>query len=345
MSKTIRNKFDEKLTYDNLMKAHLESRKNKSCKRDIILFNLKQENYIMYLYEQLKNGTYKHGPYTTFYIHEPKLRKIQKARYIDRIVHRWLVDNFLYPIFVPQFIYQSYACIKNKGMHQATLDIQKTMQHCKRIWDNYYVVKMDVRKYFNNINKNKLVEIISRKIKDEKLMKVLKEVIYSTEGEKGIPIGNYTSQLLANIYLNEVDQYIKHVLKVKYYFRYMDDSVVFVKTKSEARYILKKIRKFLNDELFLELNQKTQIFKSSQGINFCGYKINEYRLKIRDKGKKKLKRKIKFLTHCIKNRKMNYKEAQKYLTGHIGYIDIANKHNLIKNLFVADLNEFILVDK
>ena len=290
MAKTVRNQFNKKLTYESLMKAHLESRKNKMCRKDIILFNLKQEEYIRYLYEQLKNGTYKHGKYTIFYVHEPKLRKIQKSRYIDRIVHRWVVDNFLYPIFVSQFMNTTYACIKGKGMHTATLEIQKCMKHCKNIWNEYYVIKMDVKKYFQNINKNKLFSIIERKIKDEKLLWLLKEIIYSNEGITGIPIGNYTSQVFANIYLNELDQFIKHKLKVKYYFRYMDDSVIFVKTKEEARVILEQIKKFLKEELFLELNEKTQIFKSKQGINFCGYKINEYRLKIRNRGKKKIKK-------------------------------------------------------
>ena len=99
MPKTIRNQYDKKLTYDNLMKAHIESRKGKNIRKEIILFNLKQEEYIMWLYEQLKNGTYKHSGYTTFYVTEPKLRLIEKSAYIDRIVHRWYVDNFMKEYF------------------------------------------------------------------------------------------------------------------------------------------------------------------------------------------------------------------------------------------------------
>ena len=305
MPKTIRNKYDEKLTYDSLMKAHIESRKNKSIKKDIILFNLKQEEYIRYLYDKLKNLTYKHGGYYVFYIRGPKLRKIQKSKYIDRIVHRWIVDNFLYEAFVPQFISTSYACIKERGMHKACTDVQQAMRHCKYIWGEYYILKMDVKKYFQSINKQKLLQIINRKIKDKKVLKILKEIIFSerTGIETGIAIGNYTSQIFANIYLNELDQYIKHKLRVKYYYRYMDDSIILVKTKEEANYILNKITNFLNSELYLELNQKTQVFKSKQGVNFCGYKINEYRIKIRNKGKKKLKKKIKKLKGNIKKEK------------------------------------------
>ncbi len=118
---------------DKYMEAHYKSRKGKGYRKDVILFNLKQEEYIMWLYEKLKNKTYKHGGYTIFYVTEPKLRKIEKSKYIDRIVHRWLVDNYLIPIFVPQFISTSYACLKDKGMHKACIQLQLAMKKCKII--------------------------------------------------------------------------------------------------------------------------------------------------------------------------------------------------------------------
>ena len=333
MPKIIRNEFDKKLSYENILKAHKLSRKGKGYREEVILFNLKQEEYVMWLYENLSNMTYKHGGYTTFYIYEPKMRKIEKSRYIDRIVHRWVVDNFLIPHFVPTFINTTYACLEDRGMHKACLDLQFAMKHCKRKWDNYYILKMDVRKYFQNIDKGVLYNILKKKINDKKLLWLLKEIIYSNEGEKGLPIGNYTSQMFANIYLNEMDQYIKHQLHCKYVFRYMDDAVILLKTKKEAKDALKKITIFLRDKLGLELNSKTQIFKNTQGVNFCGYKINEYRIKIRDKGKKKLKKKIKKLKYMIKNEEISSKEAKKYLCGHMGYIKIANVNNLTDRLF------------
>ena len=132
--------------------------------------------------------------------------------------------------------------------------------------------------------------------------------------------------------------YIKQRLKVKYYFRYMDDSIILVKTKEEAKILLEKIKIFLKENLKLELNKKTQIFKNKQGVNFCGYKINEYRLKIRDKGKRKLKKKIKYLKDEIKKGKLTSKDAKKYLSGHLGYIKIANTYNLERNLFYKEDN-------
>ena len=336
MPKTVRNKFYENLTYEKLLEAHIKSRKGKGYRKEIILFNLKQEEYIMYLLEKLKNKTYKHGGYTTFYISEPKVRKIEKSRYIDRIVHRWVVDNFLEPYFVPQFIYSSFACLKNKGMHKSAKYVQEKMQHCKRIWGEYYILKMDIAKYFDNINKNILLDIIKRKIKDENILWIIKEILFSQKREKGLDIENYTSQMFANIYLNEVDQYVKHKLKIKYYCRYLDDSVLMVKTKKEAKEALKKIQIFLKEKLELELNKKTQIFKNKQGVNFCGYKINEYRMKIRDKGKRKLKKKIKKLKYEIKIGKITSKEAHKYLAGHLGYIKIADVKNLTDKLFYKE---------
>ena len=130
-----------------------------------------------------------------------------------------------------------------------------------------------------------------------------------------------------------MDQYAKNELKLKYWYRYMDDMIAIVKTKEEAITKLEQIRIFLKDNLKLELNSKTQIFKSTQGVNFCGYKINEYRLKIREKGKRKLKKKIKKLKYEIKNNKLTTKEAYKYLAGHLGYMKIANVNNLQNKLF------------
>lgn len=336
MPKTIRNQYDKKLTYESLMKAHIESRKGKNIRKEIILFNLKQEEYIMWLYEKLKTGTYKHSGYTTFYVTEPKVRLIEKSAYIDRIVHRWYVDNFMKEYFIKSFISTSYACLENKGMHKACIDVQNTMKHCKKIWNNYYIIKMDVAKYFQNIDKAILYNILQRKIKDKKLLWLTREILYSNGIEKGLPIGNYTSQCFANIYLNELDQYAKHCLKLKYYYRYMDDVVVMVKNKKEAIQKLQQIRQFLETNIELELNSKTQIFKSSQGVNFCGYKINEYRLKIRTKGKKKLKNKVKKLKYQIKAKQIDTKEAHKFLTGHLGYIDIANVKNLEEKLFYIE---------
>ena len=188
MAKTIRNQYYKNLNYEKLMEAHIKSKKGKTSKEEIINFNLKQEEYIIWLLEELKNKTYKHGQYKTFYIKYPKERKIERSRYIDRVVHRWYVDCFLQEYFIKQFISTSYACIKNKGTHKACLDVQKAMKHCKQIWKEYYILKMDIAKFFQNINKDILIEILKRKIQDSNLMWLTKEIVYSSEGKKSLPI-------------------------------------------------------------------------------------------------------------------------------------------------------------
>ena len=173
------------------MKAHKKSQNGKTTRKNIVKFNLKQEEYIMWLYERLMTKTYKHGGYTSFYVTEPKLRKVEASAYIDRVVHRWVVDSFLIDTFVPQFIDTSYACLKNKGMHRAALAVQNGMKKCKKKYGEYYILKMDIAKYFASINKEKLDEIISRKIKDEDVLWLLREIIYSKKDEVGIPIRKF----------------------------------------------------------------------------------------------------------------------------------------------------------
>ena len=153
----------------------------------------------MWLYEQLKNKKYKHGGYTVFYVTEPKVRKIEKSRYIDRIVHRWVVDNFLEHAFISQFISTSFACIKNKGMHKSAKYVQECMKKAQRKWGEYYILKMDVSKYFDSINKTILLEIIKRKVNDENLLWLIQEILYAQKKETGLEIGNYTSQTFGNI--------------------------------------------------------------------------------------------------------------------------------------------------
>lgn len=147
----------------------------------------------------------------------------------------------------------------------------------------------------------------------------------------------YITDFFANIYLNELDQYATRKLKVPFYYRYMDDIVILFKTKKDAKEALDKIKKFLKEHLELELNDKTNIFRGKQGVNFCGYKINENRMKVRDKGKKKFKKKVKKLLREIKNENLSSKDARIYLTGHLGYFNIANTYTLKKkNILLQD---------
>ena len=159
MARWIRNQYDKALTYENLMKAHKLSKRGKFLRKDVILFSMDVEENIQKLYEELKTGKYQHGSYTSFKIYEPKERIIEKAPYRDRIVHRWVVDNFLMPYYGKSFIKTTYACLEGRGLHKAAKDLQQGMISMKKSYREYYVLKMDVSKYFNSIDKKILYKI------------------------------------------------------------------------------------------------------------------------------------------------------------------------------------------
>lgn len=293
MPKTIKNVFYDKLDYIYFYEAHKRAVTNKRHKDEVLLFEMDLETNLSNLVEAIRNDTYHIGKYREFVIYEPKKRIIKSLPYRDRVVHQWYVEEFIKPYFLPRFIKDTCACIENRGTHYAALTIQKYMRIMKRNYGSYYILKCDVRKYFYSIDKNILFEIMKRKISDEALVNFTKKLIFDGTGDIGIPIGNYTSQYFANIYLNEMDHYIKEVLQVKYYVRYMDDFILLVKTKEQAKILLAKIRIFLEEKLHLELNEKTRYYPSHFGCNFCGYVIYETHMLLRKRSKKNIKRKIK----------------------------------------------------
>ena len=336
MPKTIKNIYEKAVSFENLLLAHKKARCGKREKKKVILLELVLEQELLQLEQGLNTCTYKHGGYNIFKIYQPKERLIMASEYRDRIVHQWYVTHFIKPYFVPQFINTTYACIEGRGMHKASKDLQSAMKICKNKWKDYYILKMDVTKYFHNIDKRILWKILKRKMKDKKLLWLTREILLSVEGMLGLPLGNYTSQMFANIYLNELDQHIKHKLKCKYYFRYMDDMVILVENKEISKNILNKVIIFLEDELKLTLNSKTRIFKDSQGVNFCGYKINEKRLKIRHNSKIRMKRKLNKYKKLLQEDKITLPDIQKSIAGWLGYVKHADSYNLRRSMFYIE---------
>ena len=201
------------------------------------------------------------GKYHYFKVYEPKERIIQALPYIDRIVHQWYVEEFIKPYFVPKFINTSFACLSAKGTHRAVLQVQNYLRAFSRTKNDFWILKCDVSKFFYNINPYILMEILEKSIADKRLLSFTKLLLFQNRTENvGIPIGNYTSQFFANVYLNELDQYIKRTLKIKYYVRYMDDFVLLLETKEECKILKEKIETFLWDKLRLKLNNKSEYF-------------------------------------------------------------------------------------
>lgn len=218
----------------------------------------------------LAEKTYRHGSYYAFKINDPKPRDIHKASIRDRIVHH-AIYKILYPYFDGKFIYDSYSCQKNKGTHKAInrfrrLSEKVSKNNTKTAW----VLKGDIRKFFANINHQVLKNILSRHIEDKNILWLLGEVIDSFH--TGLPLGNVTSQLFINVYMNEFDQFVKRDLKVKYYIRYCDDFVILHPDKSYLENLIPKMSAFLEKELKLSLHpDKVYIKRLSSGIDFLGW--------------------------------------------------------------------------
>ena len=307
MPKKIKNLYDKKLTFDKLLEAHKRAKKNKTYKKDVINYELNLENNIINLLRSLQKQNYHLGNYYKFKIYEPKERIIQALPYKDRIVHQWYVEEFIKPYIVPKFITTTFACLTNKGTHKAVEEVQKQMKIFKRNYGDFWILKCDIKKFFYSINPMILYEIMKKYISDQKLLNLTKLLIFNEAEDDsvlGIPIGNYTSQFFANIYLNELDQYIKRVLKIKYYTRYMDDFILLLETKERCKTIKKSIEIFLQNNLKLELNNKSRYYPYKMGVNFCGYRIFTTHRLLRTSSKKKIKKSIK---------KWNYKYIKKTL--------------------------------
>lgn len=267
------NLFEKVCTFENLYNAYLKARKSKNDRAEVLRFNYDVESELIRLESELRNGTYKTGKYRQFTIFEPKERKIFVLPFRDRVVHH-AVYSILYPIYDNIFIADSFACRENKGTH---VGIERLESFIRASDNDSYVLKCDVSKYFPSVNHSILKRVLRKKIKDVRLLSLLDTIIDSAQ--EGIPIGNLTSQLFANIYLNELDYYVKHDLGVKYYLRYMDDFIVIHKSKSFLGVLKSKIKVFF-ESLKLSMHpKKANVFPLTDGVDFLGYRVfSDYRL-------------------------------------------------------------------
>lgn len=328
MSKTIKKCYYEKLTYINLYKAYYRICKNKRNKRYILEYEIDLETNLTNLLNDLKNNKYKPGKYREFIIYEPKERIIKALPFKDRIVHQWYIEEFIKPYIIPRFINDSYSCIEGRGSHKGIIKLRKYMCRLYNNNKNYFVLKCDISKYFYSIDKDILFRIMTKYISDKDLLNLTRVIIYDTDDKISIPIGNYTSQYFANIYLNELDYYIKQVLKIKYYIRYMDDFVILLDTKEQCKETKFLIEEFLKNELHLELNKKSKYFHNRFGIDFLGYRIfNDYIL-LRKSSKKKIRKKIKKWNKAYLNGDLDTHKVKLSVNSWIAHVNHCDSYRL-----------------
>lgn len=269
------HKYDDIISNDNLLEAWKVFIKNKRNKKDVRLFEYDLIGNIQNIHSDLQNKTYSHGSYYSFNISDPKPRNIHKASVRDRLLHHAIYRQ-LYPFFDRIFISDSFSCRKFKGTHRALerfkiFGYKVSKNDTKTCW----ILKCDIKKFFDSIDHRILLSILDKYITDQSILWLLERIISSfhkNEANKGLPLGNLTSQLLVNVYMNEFDQFVKHKLKAKYYIRYADDFVFMSGDRDYLFKILKEVNIFLSQRLKLSLHpNKISIKTLASGVDFLGW--------------------------------------------------------------------------
>ncbi len=267
--------YDDIILVENLLEAWKEFVRGKRSREDILRFERDLMGNILLLHDELKAKTYTHSPYHHFKITDPKLRDIHKASVRDRLLHH-AIHRKLSPFFEKRFISDSYSCQNDKGTHRALRRFRKFVNKCsKNSTKTVWVLKCDIRKFFASIDQRRLLTILERTIEDKELLWLIARVVrsfYVTTPGIGLPLGNLTSQLFVNVYMNEFDRFVKHHLKARYYIRYADDFVVLDTDRFKLIETLLKMNTFLNEELELSLHpNKTFIQTVASGVDFLGW--------------------------------------------------------------------------
>ncbi len=260
------------LGLENIWKAWFAFRKGKRETEEMHEFQYHLEERLFELYQDLNAGTYRHGAYRSFTVCDNKQREISVSPIRDRVVHRLLYD-YLVPLWDKTFIYDAWSCRKGKGLLGAIERTHGFLQSYPRA----YIWRADIRKFFDNIDQNVLFELLKRRVPDVKALLIIREVLksYCTHKEEvGMPIGNLTSQIFSNIYMNELDRFVKHIQKPKAYLRYGDDFVLFEMEKEKLENMRTEIIAFVSEHLKLPLHPKNDlIFKAKHGLKFLGTEL------------------------------------------------------------------------
>lgn len=344
--KTHNNLFEKICTFENLHLAYLKARKCKRYRSEILKFSYDMEENLLNLQEELLCQTYQHGGYREFIVCDSKKRLIKAAPFRDRVVHHALC-NIIEPIFEKGFIYDSYACRNGKGTHKAIKRLEKFWRTAEVFAGggiDLFCLQCDVSKYFDSIDHKILLAIVKRKIIDSKTLWLTEEIINSNYSKKvfenlfdfkltGIPIGNLTSQLFANIYLNELDRFLKHKLREKFYIRYMDDFLILSHDKRKLHILKQTIKEFLTKELALTLHpKKANIFPVKTGIDFLGYRIfKNYRL-LRKSTIKRFTKRMKKYQGKLAEGTMTEEKFNHSLQSWLAYAEFGNTRGLRRKM-------------
>lgn len=274
MPSTHKNLYPLICDFDGILQSFKNASKGRRYQPAILRYVTNLEENLVNIQNHLIWQTWQPGQAKYFTIIDPKMRQVTAPPFADRIVHHAL-HSIIEPIFDRRFIYDSYACRKGKGSHEAVERTQYFLRSAKQLYgDNFYVIKCDIKSYFASIDHDILLGLVKRAISDPGILRLFAKILkaYGFEGGVGLPVGALTSQLSANILLDALDHTVKDEWGVRHYIRYMDDFVLMVKDKKEAKRVMGLINQEVN-ALGLTLNPKSDYFPWQRGVDFCGYRI------------------------------------------------------------------------
>lgn len=327
------NLFEKIVTVENIELAFEKARQGKNWQDTVKEVDRNREKKLDALRQLLISGSFKTSDYKVKTIHEPKERQIFILPfYPDRIVQHAIM-NVVAPIWESMFIYDSYACRKGKGQHAGS---KRCMQFVRR---NAWVCQFDISKFYPSIPHDKLLEIIQRKIKDRKVITLLRDIITSIGDTRNVPIGNYTSQWFGNLYLNELDQLVKHKYHVRDYLRYCDDFLIFGNDKEELRRVADGIESFVGNVLQLRLSKK-ELYPTSHGVDFLGYRhFPSGKILVRKSTAKRIKKRMQAVPWEIKHGRITKEQAEGKIASAHGWLKHANAHHLRMTIKLDELKK------
>jgi hypothetical protein len=322
------NLFGKIVAPDNIELAFKLARKGKRWQDTIQNFEMQEEENLAKIRTSLINKTFTTSNYETFIVYEPKRRIIYKLPFNpDRIVQHALM-NIVEPIWESFFINDSYACRVGKGIHAGS---RRTMEFVRRVCRHGYCLKMDISKFYPSISHDILFKLIKQKIKCKDTLDLFRDIVYSIAGGYNVPVGNYTSQWLGNLYLNELDQFVKHKLKGESYIRYCDDFLLFHTDKTYLKDCANAMVSFLSTNLNLKLS-KNRIFPVAQGVDFLGYRHFHDYILLRKTSATRIKRRMKKLPELFNRGVINKDQLRSSLASMSGWLRWCNSFNFTKTL-------------
>lgn len=326
------NLFDSITSVDNLHLAYRNARRGKAWQYTVKNFDRNAEENLTAIQQSLVQKTFKTSPYKTKIITEPKVREIYILPFApDRIVQHALM-NVIEPIWEGLFISDSYACRKGKGIHAGS---RRTMEFVRQ---NKYVLQCDISKFYPSMDHDVLYELVQKKIKCKGTLSLLKNIIYSVPGDKNVPIGNYTSQWFGNLYLNEIDQLLKHQYKVKHYLRYCDDFCLFHDDKQFLNEMKLVIKDFAATKLKFRLS-KCELFPVSDGVDFLGYRHFRNYVLLRKSTAKRISKRLQILSKLYEAGRITIDHIRASIASSQGWLKWANTKNLQVALQINTMTE------